>query len=126
VTNERGAAPVDAIFGIVILILLALSVIEVALVLYARNVVHASAHEGARVASELGASPLEAPSVVRDVVQGSVGGMVEGLRVAAHVTSVGEQRLVRVRVRAVTRGWGPIPIPVPVETTASATQETRP
>lgn len=116
----------DAVFGIVILLFVALSVIEVALVLYARNVVYASAHEGARVASELGAGPLEAPGVIRDSVEGSAGGLVDDVRVEAGVAAVGDHRLVTVRVRAVIRGWGPIPIPFPVEATASATRETRP
>lgn len=116
----------DAVFGMVVLLFVALSVIEVALVLYARNVVYASAHEGARVASELGAGPLDAPAVVRDSVKGSAGGMVDELRVQGGVTTVGDQRVVTVSVRAVIRGWGPIPIPFPVETTASAAQETRP
>ena len=96
------------------------------MLLYARNVVQASAHEGARAASELGAGPLEARDVARDSIEGSAGGLVDDLRVEAAVSRTGEVSLVQVRVHALIGGVGPIPLPFPIETTASARRETRP
>jgi Flp pilus assembly protein TadG len=120
---ERGSAVVETVMAIVMLMILVLGAIEVGFALYARNVVSAAAHEGARSAMELGRSADDASAIARATVVRSAGGLVRDLRVATSVRNVGTRALVRVRVSGVLRAFGPVPLPIPMSATASVTRE---
>ena len=120
--GERGSAPLEAIFAIVFLLLLVLGTLQVALALYARNVVASSAHDGARAAVELGRDPSSAERVARAVILRSAGGLVDDLDVAAGMIDSVESETVRVVVRGTLTPLGPIPVSIPFVTTARASR----
>ena len=106
---ERGSSPVESLLAIVILLFLALGVIEVAFALYGRNVVAASAHEGARAGIEVGRSSSDAAAVASRAVRSADGDGV-----------------VRVRVSGTLESFGPVPFPIPVSAGATATRDVVP
>ena len=56
---ERGAAAVDVVLVMLVLLPLVAGVLQLALVLYARNTAMAAASEGARYAAALGMTPAD-------------------------------------------------------------------
>ena len=120
--EERGSAPLEAVFAIVFLLLLVLGTLQVALALYARNVVASAAHDGARAAVELGRDPSSAESVAREVVIRSAGRLVDDLDIAAEIERTDDSEVVRVVVRGRLTPFGPIPVSVPFVTTARASR----
>ena len=120
--HERGSAPIEATFALLLLLFLVLGAIEVAFALYGRNVVLASAHEGARAAVELGRTEAEAVVLARDTVDRAAGGVVDRLSVDVSVARA-DVMIVEVQVRGVVDAWGPIPFPLPVTANATATRE---
>jgi hypothetical protein len=109
--QERGAAPVEAVFGLVMLIVMVLGVVEIAFALYARNVVAASAHEGARAAAEVGRTPADAAATARSTVEHAAGGLVRDLQVAT-VVGAGDRPELRVTVTGALKPFGPVPFPM--------------
>jgi Flp pilus assembly protein TadG len=124
--HQTGSAPVETVFALAILLFLVLGTVQVAFALYGRNVVAASAHEGARAAIELGRNPADAIGVARRTVVRSAGGLVEGLRVGVRVDRAGAASIVRVRVTGRLKALGPVPLPLPVDTVATSTRHTAP
>ena len=124
--RESGSAPVETVFALAILLFLVLATVQVVLALYGRNVVAASAHEGARAAIELGRSPADAIAVARRTVVRSAGGLVEGLHVGVAVQKTGVDSAVRVHVSGWLKALGPVPLPLPVNTVATSTRSTAP
>jgi Flp pilus assembly protein TadG len=120
--SARGSAPLETIFAMVLLAFLALGTIQVSLVLYARNVLAASAHEGARSVIELGSEPPDADRVATGVVRRSAGGLVEDLDVSTMVERRGPSESVVVRVSGSVAAFGPIPVSIPFSTTARASR----
>lgn len=118
--SDRGAAPLEAIFAIVFLLLLSLGVAEVALALYGRNVAVSSAHEGARAAIELGRSPIEGAVVAERTVQRAAGELVDDLQVSVSMDEVGANQVVRVRLTGRLRVPGPVPVALPLDVVARA------
>jgi Flp pilus assembly protein TadG len=116
---------VEATFSIVLLMLLALGIIQVALALYARNVVSASAHEGARAAIELGSSTDDVTAIARDVVRKATGALVDDLEIDVNSRQRGTELTVAVRVSGVVTNLGPLPIPIPLSSVAIATTSSR-
>jgi hypothetical protein len=125
VGSEDGSAVIESIFGIVLIMTLVLGVVQVALGLYARNVVISAAHEGARAAIELGGSASDASRIARRTVEGSSGGVTRDLVVEAVRERSGERIAVRVRVQATLEPFGPIPVSFPVTTTATTSRASR-
>ena len=119
-TEERGSALVESIFAIVFLMLLSLGVAQVALTLYGRNVVIASAHEGARAATELGRSEQEAEAIALRTTRSATGSLVDDLEIDVLTEPVGEDDLITVRLRGRLAAVGPVPITIPVEVQASS------
>jgi Flp pilus assembly protein TadG len=117
--EERGSAPLESVFAIVMLLVLTLGAVQVAFALYARNVVASAAHEGARAVVERGAVAGDARAVASSVVERSAGGLVEGLQV--DVTRSGTA--VRVHVRGVAASLGPVPVRLPLRATATSFME---
>lgn len=123
--SERGSAPLESLFAMLFVVMLALGAIEVALVLYARNVISASAHEGARAGVELGRDPQEAAELARRTVERSAGGLVDELEVGVRVASTPDRSTVHVTVAGTLRVPGPVALPFPARATATATTEAR-
>jgi hypothetical protein len=117
---ERGSALVESIFGIVFLMILSLGVAQLALTLYGRNVVIASAHEGARAATELGRDPGEAEAIALRTTRSATGSLVDDLEIEVVTEPVGNDDLVTVRLRGRLAAVGPVPITIPVEIQASS------
>jgi hypothetical protein len=110
----------DAVFGIVTLIFMVLAVIQVAFALYGRNVVAASAHEGARAAVELGRDVSDAQVIARRTVERATGRLVTSLDVNTTVVDSGDRSMVRVVVDGTLRPFGPVPFPIHVSSAATA------
>ncbi len=94
--------------------------------LYGRNVVQASAHEGARAVVELHTDPQAASTVARETIERAAGGLVQDLQVDAALRRSGTRTFVEVRVQGRLKGFGPVPVSLPVVATAVATRETLP
>lgn len=66
---ERGAAVVDFVLIMVLLVPLVLGVAQVALVLHVRNTAAAAASEGARASAPLGATPADGAARTRSMIR---------------------------------------------------------
>jgi Flp pilus assembly protein TadG len=121
--RQSGAAAVESIFALVFVIVLMLGVVQVAFLLYARNVVAASAHEGVRAVVERGASATDAQSIAGRTVRESAGGLVNNLSVAVDLRPGGELERVTVVVSGRVKSFGPVPFPVAIRSSASSTRE---
>ena len=118
--NDRGSTTVEATAAIVLLILLVLGTLEVAYLLYARNVVMSSAHEGARAAVERGRDLEDAKAIALDTVERAAGGLIRGLEVRVGSARSASGRVVIVRVSGTLTPLAPVPIPIPLTATARA------
>ena len=113
----------ESVFGIFVLMFLALGTIQVALTLYARNVVQAAVHDGARAVVEIGGVGPDAEAVARRVIQRSAGSLVDRLSIGVATA----ERADRLQVIVVAAGKldapGPIPISVPFSVESSSSRE---
>jgi Flp pilus assembly protein TadG len=123
--GERGNAPLQSVFAIALFMLLAMGVVEVALVLYGRNIISAAAHEGARAAIELGQDPRAATTIATRTVKRSAGGLLEDVEVAVDVVELDGRSIVVVEVAGRLHAPGPIPFAPSVNARATATRETK-
>ncbi|WP_139984336.1 TadE/TadG family type IV pilus assembly protein [Nocardioides litoris] len=97
--DERGAAVVDFVLVLVILLPLVLGVVQVALTLHVRNTLASAAAEGARYGATQGRTPADATARTREQVRGVVSGrFADG--VTARRVDVGGVPSVEVRVSA--------------------------
>ena len=118
--RARGSAPLESIFAIVFLMTLALGIAQLALTLYGRNVVIASAHEGARAATELGRDVEEAESIALRTTTSAAGSLVEDLEVIVSTRSHSDGLLVTVQLKGELASIGPVPLPLPVDISATS------
>ncbi|MGH2828331.1 MAG: TadE/TadG family type IV pilus assembly protein [Actinomycetota bacterium] len=118
--RERGSAPLESIFAIAFLMALALGISQLALTLYGRNVVIASAHEGARAATELGRDVNEAEIIARRTTRSAAGSLVEDLEVIVNTQPDGDDLLVTVRLSGQLASIGPVPLALPIEVLATS------
>jgi Flp pilus assembly protein TadG len=72
--SERGAAVVDFVLVLVILVPVFLGVLQVALVLFVRNTLTAAASEGARYAATLDRDPADGAARTRSQIEGALAG----------------------------------------------------
>ena len=72
--RERGAAVVDFVLVLVVLVPLVLGIIQVGLVLLVRNTLAAAASEGARYAATADRGPGDGVAVTREQVDGAISG----------------------------------------------------
>ena len=97
--GERGAAVVDIVLVIVVLVPLVLGIIQVALVMHVRNTLAAAASEGARYAATQDASPGAGIARTRSQIDtGIAGDFARDIEV--HEVMVGGVPTVEVVVRA--------------------------
>ena len=120
--HQSGAAAVESIFAMVLVVVLLLGVVEVAFVLYARNVVAASAHEGVRSVIERGAEAGDAERIARRTVRDSAGGLVGDLNVGVEFLPGAGTEQVTVVVSGRVKPFGPVPLPITVRSTASSSR----
>ena len=80
--DQRGAAVVDFVLVLVILVPVFLGVLQVALVLFVRNTLAAAASEGARYAATLDRDPTDGAARTRSQIEGALAG-----RYARNVTA---------------------------------------
>ncbi|WP_435744847.1 TadE/TadG family type IV pilus assembly protein [Nocardioides sp. SYSU DS0663] len=74
VARERGAAVVDFVLVLVVLVPLFLGILQVSLVLLVRNTLSAAASEGARYAATAGRGPADGAALTREQVTGAISG----------------------------------------------------
>jgi Flp pilus assembly protein TadG len=72
--RQGGAAVVDFVLVLVVLVPVFLGVLQVALVLFVRNTVTAAASEGARYAATLDRDPADGAARTRSQISGALGG----------------------------------------------------
>jgi Flp pilus assembly protein TadG len=93
--TERGAAVVDVVLVMVVLVPVVLGIMQVALVLFVRNTLAAAASEGARLAATRDRGPADGAALTRAQIDGAVSG-----RFAQDVTATQQGRTVEVTVHA--------------------------
>jgi hypothetical protein len=120
--GQSGSSVIEFIFAMAVLLLMTLGAIEVALVLYGRNVIMASAHEGARAAVELGRARGDATRIATGTVRRAAGGLVDDLTVGVAFEDNAGRSEARVRVSGVLRAIGPVPVRIPVSVVGRATR----
>jgi hypothetical protein len=121
-SKEVGSAAVEATFALLITLVFVLGVIEVALALYARNVVLSAAHESARAAVEVGSDPATASLVAERTVRRATGRLVRGLDIRVSLRELSGSRLASVRLSATVVPPGPLPFPFTVDAIGRAAQ----
>jgi Flp pilus assembly protein TadG len=121
--SERGSAVVESIFGIAMLLFLAVGTIQVALTLYARNVVQAAVHDGSRAVVEVGGAHGDAETVARSVIEQSAGSLLDDLDIETSVDSGSDRVIVHVRATGRLVAPGPIPIELPITVGSTSSRE---
>jgi Flp pilus assembly protein TadG len=107
--GERGAAVVDFVLVVVVLVPLFLAIMQVALVLHVRNSLVAAASEGARYAATVDRSPADGAQRTRELIEASLADRFAD-DVAAEQTQVDGYPgvVVYVSAKVPTLGlWGP-------------------
>lgn len=107
--GERGAAVVDFVLVLVVLLPLFLAILQLALVLHVRNTLTAAASDGARYAATVDRAPADGAAFTRRQIAGALADRF-ARDVRAELTTVGGAPAVRVRVRAEVPAlglWGP-------------------
>lgn len=126
--GDRGSAPVEFLLVGVLVIVLFLVVLQVGVVLHTRNVLVASAAEGARYAANADRTPADGAARTRDVVATSLSEEVAGRMTYAAVETTGRGSAVVVEVTVT----GPLPLvflpagPLRVTVKGHALEEGRP
>jgi len=121
--DEAGSAVVESLSAVLFVLVLVLGTIQVALSLYARNVVMSAVHDGARAAAEARSSDLLAVTAARATISRSAGSLVEDLHVIATTDVVQDRYVARVTASGRLAVLGPVPIAIPVKFQASTVRE---
>ena len=74
VRSERGAAVVDIVLVLVVLVPLVLGILQVSLVLFVRNTMASAAAEGARLAATSDRGPADGAALTREQIDSVVSG----------------------------------------------------
>jgi Flp pilus assembly protein TadG len=93
--DQRGAAVVDIVLVIVVLVPVVLGILQLALVLYVRNTLAAAASEGARLAATRDRGAEDGAALAREQIEGALSG-----RYAQDVSVRQSGGVVEVTVRA--------------------------
>lgn len=123
--GERGAAVVDFVLVLVVLVPLFLGILQVGLVLHVRNTLTAAASEGARYAATVDRSPSAGVERTRSQIRGALAARFAD-HVSAHEVLVDGVPGVEVRVAADVPAlglWGPS---VHLDVSGHAVEETAP
>ena len=120
--HERGAAIVDFVLVLVVLIPLVLGILQVALVMQVRNTLAAAASEGARVAATADRGPGDGVAATREQIDDAIAGRYAedvSVRPVSIDGAPGVEVTVRARVPALGLG-GPA---IEVEVSGRAVEE---
>lgn len=120
--DDTGSSPVEFVLVGTLLTALTLAVLQLALVVYVRNVVHDAAVEGAYYAALADVTPSEGAERAREVIERAVGSAYAG-DIAVGVTDLGERERIDIRIRTSLPVIGLIGIPAALEVTAHAPRE---
>ena len=101
--NEQGAAVVDIVLVMVVLVPVVLGILQVALVLYVHNTLASAASEGARLAATRDRGPADGAALTRAQIEGAVSGKF-AQDVSARQTADGVEVTVHARVPALGIG----------------------
>ncbi len=121
-TRERGAAVIDFVLVLVVLVPLVLGILQVALVMQVRNTLAAAASEGARVAATADRGPGDGVATTREQIDDAIASRYADDVTVRPVTidgAPGVEITVRARVPALGIG-GPA---IEVEVTGRAGEE---
>lgn len=97
--GDRGAAVVDFVLVMVLLIPLFLGILQVALVLHVRNTITSAASEGARYGATLDRGPADGAARTRAQISGAISGRF-AQQVSGRATTINGAPAVVVTVRA--------------------------
>jgi Flp pilus assembly protein TadG len=103
--HQRGAAVVDFVLVLVVLVPVFLGLLQVALVLFVRNTVIAAASEGARYAATLDRDPADGAARTRSQISGALAGRY-ARDVSAHEVAIDGAPAVEVTVHVVIPALG--------------------
>jgi Flp pilus assembly protein TadG len=120
--RQGGAAVVDFVLVLVLLIPLFLGVLQVALVLFVRNTVTAAASEGARYAATLNREPTDGAARTRSQISGVLAGRY-ARGVTAHEVTVDGAPTVEFTVHVVVPALGLAGPAVSFDVTGHAVEE---
>ena len=123
--TQGGAAVVDFVLVVVVLVPLVLGVLQVSLVLLVRNTLTAAASDGARYAATVGRGPSDGVARTRDQIAGALAARFAD-DVSARVVSVDGEPTVVVTVRASVPALGLGGPGVDLEVAGHAVQELQP
>ena len=123
--RERGAAVVEFVLVMVLLVPLVLGIAQVALVLHVRNTLAAAASEGARASSPLGATPADGAARTRTMIRAALDDRY-ATGVTSSWTTVGGVPGARVEVRTRVPALGLFGPSVPITVRGHAVREVEP
>lgn len=123
--RERGAAVVEFVLVMTLLVPLVLGIAQVAMVLHVRNTLAAAASEGARASSPLGASPADGAERTRSMIRAALDDRYAE-QVTASWTTVDGLPSAEVKVRARVPALGLFGPSVPVAVSGHAIREVEP
>jgi Flp pilus assembly protein TadG len=123
--RERGAAVVEFVLVMALLVPLVLGIAQVAMVLHVRNTLAAAASEGARASSPLGATPADGAARTRSMIRAALDDRY-AQQVTSTWTTVGGLPGAEVEVRARVPALGLFGPSVPVAVTGHAVREVEP
>jgi Flp pilus assembly protein TadG len=103
--EQRGAAVVDIVLVMAVLVPFVLGVVQLSLVLFVRNTLSAAASEGARYAATRDQGPAEGVAKTREQIDGALAARF-AQDVTARPAEVGGARGVEVTVRATVPALG--------------------
>ena len=109
--NQRGAAVVDVVLVMVVLVPVVLGILQVALVLFVRNTLASAASEGARLAATRDRGPADGAALTRAQIDDAVSGKF-AQDVSARQTANGVEVTVHARVPALGIGGPAIDLTV--------------
>ena len=119
---ERGAAVVDVVLVMVVLVPVVFGILQVALVLFVRNTLATAASEGARFAATADRGPEDGAALTREQIDGAVSGRY-AQDVSARQTMVGGAPGVEIIVRASVPALGIGGPAIDLEVTGHAVEE---
>jgi Flp pilus assembly protein TadG len=123
--RERGAAVVDVVLVMAVLVPMVLAVLQVSLVLLVRNTLTAAASDGARYAATVGRGPADGEARTREQIEGALASRF-AQDVQARVVMVDGAPTVVVTVRATVPALGLGGPGVDLEVDGHAVQELQP
>jgi len=119
---QRGAAIVDVVLVMVVLIPVVFGILQVALVLFVRNTLASAASEGARLAATSDRGPADGAALTREQIDGAVSGRF-AQDVTARQVMVDGAPAVEVTVRATVPALGLGGPAIELEVTGHAVEE---